>query len=211
MFSTCMQKRIQGTVYGLVPLVCFVMDLGTGTTGHMTSQSASLWEKNELCAVAHSEHDQTGGKPIAGTSPHFITTANDSECCQLCLSLLPQCNAWVRQPSTGHCWPIHGYDHRLFLMRGKLEYEESILRKIKCVGRAKSTKLWIRTLSFATTASYLHTGCCAMPCFTDLSLVPPVSLQHQTDPWEFCRFHGTAPNEQLWFHNDCVISAFVQN
>jgi hypothetical protein len=50
-------------------------------------------------------YDQTGGKVLGGP----FNTANDGECCKVCLTNFTNCDAWVRDPvkgHNGHCWAI---------------------------------------------------------------------------------------------------------
>ena len=69
------------------------------------------------CPLARNQTDQRGGKVLCGLSPNFITTESDDACCGVCFADASpgracqnsaKSNAWVRQPSTGHCWCIKG-------------------------------------------------------------------------------------------------------
>ena len=69
------------------------------------------------CPAARNHTDQRGGQVLCGRSPTFITTQSDEACCGVCFEdaspgracqKSSRANAWVREPSTGHCWCIEG-------------------------------------------------------------------------------------------------------
>lgn len=52
-------------------------------------------------------HDQKGGKILAGIKPHYIKAISASKCCRACAAY-DGCDTYVWQPSTTYCWFVRG-------------------------------------------------------------------------------------------------------